>query len=153
LAPVSSIANGMPCPSQIKWRLLPRLARSVGFGPVCSPQKPLAPNNCQRPHATSRSGHHEKANSATRNGSNPRFRPVANHATAANKQCLAPQPNSLGSICHGIPLRSTNRMPVRQARSFTRGRPLCGSGSEGGRSGSIKPHNASGTSVAAMEVP
>src|ERR1700741_4297271 len=44
-APFSSIANGMPRPSQIKWRLLPRLARSVGFGPVCGPQKRLALNN------------------------------------------------------------------------------------------------------------
>src|SRR5882724_2763168 len=43
-APVSSIANGMPRPSQIKWRLLPRLARSVGFAPVCAPQKLLARN-------------------------------------------------------------------------------------------------------------
>ena len=37
-APVSSIANAMPRPSKIKWRLLPRLARSVGFAPVCGPQ-------------------------------------------------------------------------------------------------------------------
>jgi hypothetical protein len=51
-APVSWIANGMPSPSQIKWRLLPRLARSVGFGPVCSPQKSLSRktvNNGARP--------------------------------------------------------------------------------------------------------
>ncbi|MDQ1390131.1 MAG: hypothetical protein QOF56_3585, partial [Acidobacteriaceae bacterium] len=53
-APVSSIATGMPRPSQIKWRLLPRLARSVGFAPVCGPQKLLAPNNYQQPHGTSR---------------------------------------------------------------------------------------------------
>lgn len=62
-----------------------------------------------------------------------------------------PHPNCFGSIRHGLPLRSTNRMPVRQARSCTRGRPPCGLGSEGGRSGSIKSHNASGTSVAAMK--
>jgi DNA-binding transcriptional MerR regulator len=37
-APVSSIANGMPRPSQIKWCLLPRLARSVGSAPVCGPK-------------------------------------------------------------------------------------------------------------------
>ena len=30
-------ASGTPRPSQIRWRLLPRLARSVGFGPVWSP--------------------------------------------------------------------------------------------------------------------
>ena len=84
-APVSSIANGMPRPSQIKWRLLPRLARSVGFAPVCGPQKLLAPNNYQQPHGTSRSGHHEKANSATRSESGPKFRHAANRVNAANK--------------------------------------------------------------------
>src|SRR5438876_3353777 len=31
-----------------------------------------------------------------------------------------PQPSSFGSIRQGIPLRSTNRMPVRQARSDRR---------------------------------
>ena len=84
-APVSSIANGMPRPSQIKWRLLPRLARSVGFAPVCGPQKLLARNNYQQPHETSRSGHHEKANSATRSESGPKFRHAANRVNAANK--------------------------------------------------------------------
>src|SRR4029077_10517811 len=86
-APVSSIANGMPRPSQIKWRLLPRVARSVGFAPVCGPQKRLAANNYQQPHGTSRSGHHEKAHSATRSESGPKFRHAANRVNAANKSC------------------------------------------------------------------
>ena len=81
------LPNGMPRPSQIKWRLLPRLARSVGFAPVCGPQKLLAPSNYQRPHETSRSGHHEKANSATRSESSPKFRHAANRVNAANKSC------------------------------------------------------------------
>jgi len=33
-APVRRTASGTPRPSQIRWRLLPRLARLVGFGPV-----------------------------------------------------------------------------------------------------------------------
>jgi hypothetical protein len=37
LAPVRRAASGTPCPSQIRCRLLPRLARSVGFGPVSVP--------------------------------------------------------------------------------------------------------------------
>ena len=102
-APVSSIANGMPRPSQIKWRLLPRLARSVGFAPVCGPQKLLVPNNYQQPHGTSRSGHHEKANSATRSESGPKFRHAANRVNAANKSCQ--NHNPIGSAasareCH-----------------------------------------------------
>jgi hypothetical protein len=36
-APVKRTASGTPCPSQITWRLLPRFARSVGFGPVWPP--------------------------------------------------------------------------------------------------------------------
>jgi hypothetical protein len=87
LAAVNWIASGMPCPSQIRWRLLPGLARSVGFGPVCAPQKPPAPNNCRQPHATSQSGHHAKASSATQNGSNPKFRSAANRVNAANTSC------------------------------------------------------------------
>jgi hypothetical protein len=35
-----------------------------------------------------------------------------------------PRPSSRGSICPGIPLRSTNRIPVRQARSGQRALPL-----------------------------
>src|SRR5262245_3508587 len=33
----SDAPSGTPCPSQIRCRLLPRLARSVGFGPVSVP--------------------------------------------------------------------------------------------------------------------
>jgi len=85
LAPVSLIARGMPCPSQTKCRLLPSLARSVGFGPLNSPQKPRARSNCRQQHATSRSGHHGQASSAMRNGSSPRFRLSASRATAASR--------------------------------------------------------------------
>jgi hypothetical protein len=46
-----------------------------------------------------------------------------------------PQPSSCGSISHGIPLRRTNRIPVRQARSGKRGLPLLGLRGEGGSSG------------------
>ena len=36
-APVRRTASGTPWPSQIRWRLVPRLALSVGFGPVSAP--------------------------------------------------------------------------------------------------------------------
>jgi hypothetical protein len=55
-----------------------------------------------------------------------------------------PQPISWGSISHGMPERRTNRMPVRAARSGTRGRPPLGLGGSGGRSGSITAHRSSG---------
>src|SRR5579863_85112 len=82
----------MPWPSQIKWRLLPRLALSVGFGPVSSPQKRRVPNSCQSPRVTSRSGHHEKASPAMRNGSNPKFRPAASRATVASSSSRSRNP-------------------------------------------------------------
>jgi hypothetical protein len=46
-----------------------------------------------------------------------------------------PQPSSCGSISQGIPLRRTNRIPVRQARSRKRGLPPLGLRGEGGNSG------------------
>lgn len=46
-----------------------------------------------------------------------------------------PQPISWGNISQGIPLLRTNRMPVRAARSGTRGRPPFGLGGSSGRSG------------------
>src|SRR5262245_4236877 len=45
------------------------------------------------------------------------------------------------------------RIPVRQARSDTRGRPPCCFGAEAGRSGPIKLHRASETSSAAITIP
>ena len=61
-----------------------------------------------------------------------------------------PQPSSNGSICQGMPVRSTNRMPVRAARAETRGRPPRGINGSGGSSGSIITHRESGTSGLAI---
>src|SRR5437870_3717652 len=38
LAPVRRTASGVPLPSTSRWRLVPFLARSVGFGPVSAPK-------------------------------------------------------------------------------------------------------------------
>ncbi len=46
-----------------------------------------------------------------------------------------PQPSSCGSISHSMPLRSTKRIPVRQARSGKRGLPPFGLRGEGGSNG------------------
>jgi hypothetical protein len=46
-----------------------------------------------------------------------------------------PQPSSCGSISHGMPLWSTKRIPVKQARSGKRGLPPLGLRDEGGSSG------------------
>ena len=55
-----------------------------------------------------------------------------------------PHPISAGSISHGMPVRSTNRMPVNAARDGTGGRPPLGLGETGGSSGSMIRHSDSG---------
>jgi hypothetical protein len=85
-------------------------------------------------------------NSASRAPCRRRHTPARCQLTSRRQQVLPdPQPISFGSICHGIPLRSTNRMPVNAARSETRGRPMCLNRRRGGfgKSGSIRVHNAS----------
>ena len=53
---------------------------------------------------------------------------------------------SCGSICHGMPLRRTNKMPRRQSRSDPNGRPpLCCAPCRG-NNGSTSRHSASGKS-------
>jgi len=150
-APVRRIASGTPRASQIKCRLLPRLARSVGFGPVCVP-----------PHTALT----EQLSTTARDQSTSPLRasqlrsakcirsqtPSCCQSRRCRQQVIPdPQPSSFGNICHGIPLRSTKRMPVTHARSGTRGRPPFGRGGEGGRSGSIRFHSASGNSTAAIK--
>ena len=54
-----------------------------------------------------------------------------------------PQPISRGSISQGMPLRSTNRMPVSAARAEIGGRPPFGRGRGGGSKGSRIDHRLS----------
>jgi len=69
------------------------------------------------------------------------------HASSRRQQVLPePQPISLGNICHGIPERRTNRIPVSAARSETPWeRPgfFLRRRFGRGRSGSIMFHNSS----------
>ena len=103
LAPVSRMASGTPRPSQIRCRLLPSLARSVGFGPVCTPQK-LTGLNCrrQRP-ATTQSFRSAPASPAKRSGSVARCLPPASHVTAASRSCQNRSPVPVAAsptVCH-----------------------------------------------------
>jgi hypothetical protein len=61
-----------------------------------------------------------------------------------------PQPISLGRYSHGIPLLSTNRMPVRQARSGVGGRPPLGLGGRAGMCGLMRCHSSSVSSGLAI---
>jgi len=142
------MASGTPWPSQIRWRLLPNLARSVGLGPVCAPQKPRALSYRQLLPATNQSARSAPASPATRSGSVATHQPPASHANAAQQVIPEPQPSSCGSISHGIPLRRTNKIPVRQARSGKRGLPPLGFAFGTGMKGSTNSHNLSGKSSA-----
>src|SRR4051812_12588774 len=65
-----------------------------------------------------------------------------------------PQPISWGSISQGMPLFSTNKMPVSSAaRSSTRGLPPLGLGGSSGNSGSTTSQSSSVTSSLAMVSP
>ena len=55
-----------------------------------------------------------------------------------------PQPISWGNISQGMPLLRTKMMPVKAARSGTRGRPPLGLGGAGGSSGSTIAQSSSG---------
>ena len=70
--------------------------------------------------------------------------PAFCHARSRRQQVTPlPQPISWGNISQGMPLLSTKRMPVKAARSGTRGRPPLGLGGSGGKSGAIVSHNVS----------
>lgn len=57
-----------------------------------------------------------------------------------------PKPSSCGSSSHGMPVRSTNRMPLSASSSSNRGLPPLGEGFTWGSNGLIFFHNAALTS-------
>jgi hypothetical protein len=76
--------------------------------------------------------------------------PARCHRTSRRQHVLPePQPISCGNIFHGMPLRSTNRIPVSTARSGIGLRPACWRlrGRRLGSKGSIRVHKSSSTSV------
>jgi hypothetical protein len=100
-----------------------------------------------------RSNWPRRRNSASSTACSRRQTPARCHRTNRRQQVLPePQPISVGSICHGNPLRKTNRIPINAARSGTRGRPMVCHRRRGGfgRSGSIRLHKASSISRWAM---
>jgi hypothetical protein len=118
-APVRRTASGTPRPSQIRWRLLPRLARSVGFGPVWSPPYTA---RMQQLSTTAR----DQSIWSSRASQSSSAQWIRSHTPACcqsrkRRQHVIPDPHpsSCGSICQGIPLRRTKTIPVRHARSET----------------------------------
>ena len=65
----------------------------------------------------------------------------------SRRQHVTPEPHpiSCGSISQGMPVRSTNRMPVSAMRLLIRGRPPFGLAGSGGSNGSMTSQSASAT--------
>ena len=77
--------------------------------------------------------------------------PASCHSRKRRQQVTPlPQPISWGSISQGMPLFSTNRMPLRAARSSMRGLPPSGLGGSSGNSGSTISQSTSLTNSLAI---
>ena len=77
--------------------------------------------------------------------------PAVCHSRSRRQHVMPdPHPLSWGSLSQGIPLFSTNTMPLSAARCGRGARPPFGFGRSGGGSGSITVHNSSGTRGLAM---
>ena len=100
--------------------------------------------------ATNRSGRSERASPAAQSASDPTRQRVANRGGAASNLIPDPHRSSCGSIRQGIPLRRTNTMPARHARSDTRGRPPRGRRGGIGENGPIRSHKGSRSGAAAI---
>ncbi len=101
-------------------------------------------NYCPRLPATNLSGRRVRASPASRSGSDPTRRARCQSRSRRQHVIPDPHPSSCGSSCQGMPLRRTKTMPVRHARSDTRGRPPCGLLGRIGKNGSTRSHRAAG---------
>jgi hypothetical protein len=68
------------------------------------------------------------------------------------RQTVVPEPYSRGSSCHCAPVRSIHRIPSKQRRSSTRGRPPFGRGGAVGISARNRCHLASESLNRAMSL-
>ena len=130
--------------------LAPALGRSVGFGPVWSPPQTARTEQLSTT-ASDQSIWSERASQSS-SAKCIRSQTPARCQSRRRRQHVIPDPHpsSCGSICQGIPLRRTKTMPVRHARSETRGRPPCGRRARIGKKGSTRFHNRSGSNAAAI---
>jgi hypothetical protein len=109
----------------------------------------IARNDALSTTARARSSRPRRRNSVSNTACSRFHTPARCQRTSRRQQVIPePQPISRGSIRQGIPLRSTNRMPVSTARSGIGARPAyCRlRRRRWGKSGSIRFHNASSSS-------
>jgi len=126
---------------QVRFTARPRTDRGIGTRP--------GPPKTSRPVLVSITARDQSiAPASPRRSSNTRW--IFSH-TPAFCQSLnprqhvipLPQPISCGRYSHGMPVRKTNSIPVRQAQSGTYGRPPFGFGRSGGNDGFMSSHSSS----------
>lgn len=149
LALVRMTESGIPCASVRRWCFEPGRRRSVGFGPVLFPLPGPGSKSCRPRRERNRSDRPREASTTAPGAAGPTPWLVAKLSAVANTCSPNPHPISCGSICQGMPERSTKVIPVSAARSAT---PGCRPGFflrrrlGAGRSGSIMFHNSSSIS-------
>ena len=146
LAPVRSAASGSPAALDHNMALRARFAairgvRADGLAPLLAG---MLAESRRGPAPVDRSASPRRSSSTWCSRSHT---PASCQSRSRRQQVMPePQPISWGSISQGMPVFSTKMMPVRAARSGTRGRPPLGLGGSGGSSGATRAHNSSLTS-------
>ncbi len=144
LATVSRAASGIPRRSGTRYRFVPGLPRSVGFGPEADPPffAGIDDKSTQTRLKSILFAPRRRRRSSSCNLSQT---PASCQSRSRRQQVTPePQPSSGGKSSHAMPVRSTNRIPLSAARSEMRGRPPRGFGADAWRSFSIIDHKPSG---------
>ncbi len=90
--PVGDTASGMPCPSTMRWCLLPGRARSSGLGPLWGPAGPRGRARNRSPPGTGSACPSTAASPAAPRGAGPGRRPRPMRPAAAGRSCPSRSP-------------------------------------------------------------
>jgi len=124
LAGVIRTTRGIPLASVIIWRLQPFLARSVGFGPVCVPQKLPGPNCRQWPPARDPADLCGRGSPAVSRGSPARRPPRSIRVAAASRSRRCRSPTRRGPSARACRSAARTRsLSDRPCRAHEVGRP------------------------------
>ncbi len=93
VGPGQQEASGTPPRPVTRWRLVPGLPRSVGFGPVSSPPFSPGTRRCRASSGRSRPRSRGRGGRAARGGASPRPRPPASRAAGASRSCRSRSPS------------------------------------------------------------
>lgn len=93
LAPLRQKPSGVPRASVTRWRFVPGLPRSVGFGPVAGPPFWPGQTRCPGKPGSSRSARPRADAPATRDADGSTRPPLANPAAAASNSCRSRSPS------------------------------------------------------------